>query len=76
MNRKKCSAIVLAAGVGKRMQSDIPKQYMLLEGKPLLYYALKTFIRQIINSIIYFYGLLSRGTKNGIYQSNIQHFLG
>ena len=52
MNRKKCSAIVLAAGVGKRMQSDIPKQYMLLEGKPLLYYALKTFQESFIEEII------------------------
>ena len=52
MNRKKCSAIVLAAGVGKRMQSDIPKQYMLLEEKPLLYYALKTFQESFVEEII------------------------
>lgn len=52
MNRKKCSAIVLAAGVGKRMQSDIPKQYMLLEGKPLLYYALKTFQESFVEEIV------------------------
>ncbi|MBQ4529735.1 MAG: 2-C-methyl-D-erythritol 4-phosphate cytidylyltransferase [Lachnospiraceae bacterium] len=52
MNRKKCSAIVLAAGVGKRMQSDVPKQYMLLEEKPLLYYALKTFQESFVEEII------------------------
>lgn len=34
-------AIVLAAGSGKRMNSDIKKQYMELCGKPLLYYSLK-----------------------------------
>lgn len=36
-------AIVLAAGQGKRMKSNVHKQYLLLEDKPILYYALKTF---------------------------------
>lgn len=37
------TAIVLAGGSGKRMHSDIPKQYMLLNGKPVIYYSLKAF---------------------------------
>ena len=37
------SAIILAGGRGKRMQSNISKQYILLKGKPILYYTLKTF---------------------------------
>ena len=37
------TAIVLAGGSGKRMNSDIPKQYMLLKGKPVIYYSLKAF---------------------------------
>ena len=37
------TGIVLAGGKGSRMQSDVPKQYMELLGKPLLYYALKAF---------------------------------
>jgi len=37
------AGIVLAGGKGSRMQSDVPKQYMELLGKPLLYYALKAF---------------------------------
>lgn len=37
------AAIVLAAGRGSRMNSTVQKQYMLLKGKPLLYYALKQF---------------------------------
>ena len=37
------AGIVLAGGKGSRMQSDVPKQYMELFGKPLLYYALKAF---------------------------------
>ena len=37
------AAIVLAAGKGTRMESDIQKQYLELGGKPLIYYALKAF---------------------------------
>lgn len=36
----KCTAIVLAAGQGKRMNSKVQKQFLLLKGKPLLYYSL------------------------------------
>lgn len=39
----KICAIVLAAGKGSRMQSDIQKQYMILQGKPVLWYSLKAF---------------------------------
>ena len=35
--------IVLAAGRGKRMHSVVQKQYLLLQGKPVLYYSLKAF---------------------------------
>ncbi|MEG1877830.1 MAG: 2-C-methyl-D-erythritol 4-phosphate cytidylyltransferase [Lachnospiraceae bacterium] len=35
------TAIILAAGAGKRMHADCRKQYLLLEEKPLLYYAIK-----------------------------------
>ena len=40
---EQCTAIVLAAGAGKRMQSAVAKQYMLLDGKPIIWYALKAF---------------------------------
>ena len=36
-------AIVLAGGSGSRMNSDVAKQYLLLDGKEVLYYSLKTF---------------------------------
>lgn len=35
-------AILLAGGVGKRVGSDVPKQFVLVEGKPLIYYSIKT----------------------------------
>lgn len=36
-------AIVLAGGSGKRMKSNVKKQYIELEGRPLIYYTLKAF---------------------------------
>lgn len=36
-------AIVLAAGQGKRMNSKVQKQYLLIKEKPVLYYTLKAF---------------------------------
>ena len=41
--KEKCTAILLAAGSGSRMESSIPKQYMPLNGKPLIWYALNSF---------------------------------
>jgi 2-C-methyl-D-erythritol 4-phosphate cytidylyltransferase len=38
-------ALIVAAGSGSRMQSDIPKQFLSLKGKPVLYYTLETFCR-------------------------------
>lgn len=53
MNRKiKTVAVVLAAGQGKRMHSDVQKQYLLLQDKPVIYYALKTFQDSFIDEII------------------------
>ena len=36
-------AVVLAAGQGRRMQSAVQKQYLLLSVKPVLYYSLAAF---------------------------------
>ncbi len=40
---EKVTAIVLAAGKGSRMHSDIPKQYLCVHGKEILYYSLNAF---------------------------------
>lgn len=40
---EKYTAIVLAAGQGKRMNSKVQKQFLMLKGKPVLYYSLKCF---------------------------------
>lgn len=38
------SAIILAGGKGKRMGGRVSKQYIEVNGKPILYYTLKRFI--------------------------------
>lgn len=43
MQKAKCTAIVLAAGQGKRMGTKIQKQYLEIDGKPVLYYSLRAF---------------------------------
>ena len=48
----KFTAIVLSAGTGSRMKSDIPKQYMDLNGKPVIYYSLKAFEEAGFSSIV------------------------
>ncbi len=41
MTGKRCTAVLLAAGSGSRMKSSVPKQFMMLNGKPLIWYALQ-----------------------------------
>lgn len=43
MEKEHCTAVVLAAGQGKRMGTKVHKQYLLLAGKPVLYYSLNIF---------------------------------
>ena len=50
--KKRHVAIVLAAGKGSRMKSDIPKQYLILNGKPVLYYALRAFEDSFVDEIV------------------------
>lgn len=50
--KEKCTAILLAAGQGRRMHSSVQKQYLLLGDKPVIYYSLKTFQDSFIDDII------------------------
>ena len=51
--KKYCTAVVLAAGSGKRMGTKVHKQYLLLGGKPVLYYSLRAFeASRLIDEII------------------------
>jgi 2-C-methyl-D-erythritol 4-phosphate cytidylyltransferase len=48
----KVTAIVLAAGKGSRMNSDTPKQYLTLLGKPVLFYSLQAFDASDVDNIV------------------------
>lgn len=50
--RRKVTGIVLAAGKGSRMESRIHKQYLELNGRPLLYYALAAFEASPVDEVI------------------------
>lgn len=48
----KTAAIVLAGGKGSRMGSDTPKQYIELNGYPIIYYSLKVFEESCVDEIV------------------------
>ena len=53
MEKKYCTAVVLAAGKGSRMGGNTAKQYMEIGGKPLVAYALEVFeASPVIDEII------------------------
>lgn len=53
MQKTKCTAIVLAAGQGKRMGTSVQKQYLEIQDKPVLFYSLNAFQEsEIIDDII------------------------
>ena len=45
-------AVILAAGAGKRMHTDVKKQFMLLGNKPLIYHSLKVFQESFVEEIV------------------------
>ena len=54
---KKIAAICLAAGQGKRMESKVQKQYLLIKDKPVLYYALKSFQDSFVEEVVLVVGV-------------------
>jgi 2-C-methyl-D-erythritol 4-phosphate cytidylyltransferase len=38
-------AVIVAGGSGQRMGTQVPKQFLLLHGKPVLWYTLDIFLR-------------------------------
>jgi 2-C-methyl-D-erythritol 4-phosphate cytidylyltransferase len=38
-------AVIVAGGTGTRMNNTVPKQFLLLNGKPVLFYTIKTFLQ-------------------------------
>ena len=52
MGRAVYGAVVLAGGSGSRMNTKTAKQYLLLNGKPLIYYALRQFQDSTVEKIV------------------------
>lgn len=38
-------AVIVAGGAGTRMGSNLPKQFLLIDNKPVLYYTINTFLK-------------------------------
>ena len=45
-------AIIVAAGTGSRMKMDCPKQFLIVNDKPVLYYTLKAFEESQIDEVV------------------------
>ena len=52
MEKQKYTAIVLAAGSGKRMNTKVHKQYLIIQDRPVLYYSLKAFEDSAVDEIV------------------------
>lgn len=52
MSNEKYTAIILAAGKGRRMGTDVPKQYLELDGHPILFYAIEAFEKSPVQDIV------------------------
>lgn len=50
--KEKVTAIILAAGQGKRMNATVAKQFLMLEDKPILFYSIKAFEESLVDEII------------------------
>jgi 2-C-methyl-D-erythritol 4-phosphate cytidylyltransferase len=44
--------VIVAGGSGKRMGTEIPKQFLLLKGKPVLFYTIEAFLNAFTDSKI------------------------
>lgn len=52
VNKKNTAAVVLAAGQGKRMQSSVAKQFLLLAGEPVVCHALRAFEESEVEAVV------------------------
>lgn len=53
MQKRLCVAVVLAAGNGKRMGGPVAKQFLEVNGKPLIFYALDTMeTSKVIDQVV------------------------
>lgn len=48
----RCGAVVVAAGNGRRMHSDRKKQFLPLQGRPVIFYSLQAFQQSFVDEIV------------------------
>ncbi|CUR53384.1 Bifunctional protein GlmU [Serratia symbiotica] len=71
MLKNKLSVVILAAGNGKRMYSNLPKVLHTLAGKPIVQYVIDTAIKLNANNIYFVYGHNSELLKNTLSTFNL-----
>lgn len=71
IENKKITAIILAGGKGKRMESKISKQYLVLEDNPILYYSLNTFENSIADEIVL---VAAKGEEDYCRKEIVEHY--
>ena len=45
-------AVIVAGGQGRRMNNEVPKQFIEISGKPILVYTLESFLRVEVDVLI------------------------
>jgi len=45
-------AVVLAGGQGRRMHTNVPKQYLMIHDKPVIYYSLRAFEDSRVDAVV------------------------
>ena len=65
------TAILLAAGSGRRMGGDVKKQYMDLGGKPLMYYALYEFENSFVDELVL---VVARGEEEYVQKEIVERY--
>jgi len=76
MKRAKNIAIIVAAGKGERMQSNLPKQFLMLNNHPILWHTLKPFLEcsDIHEIILAVPKLYIEDCQNTIIQPLLNHY--
>lgn len=71
--KKRCTAVILAGGSGSRMNSDVAKQFMLLDGRPILWYSLQAVQQsEIIDDCILVAGKANSGA-GGLWTDTLEY---
>ncbi|UWI83271.1 2-C-methyl-D-erythritol 2,4-cyclodiphosphate synthase [Wolbachia endosymbiont of Howardula sp.] len=68
----KIATLIVAAGIGNRCNFNIPKQYIKLDGYPMLWHSIKKFLT---NQYIDYIRVIIHKNHSNLYQETINHFI-